>query len=54
MIKWFLATNLFIFGCAILQTCGAMWYFRTGSIKFGILYCLYASTNYVIWICKGE
>ena len=54
MLKWFLATNLFVFGCAILQTLGSFWYFKNGLIKFGILYFLYALTNYVIWFMKGE
>jgi len=54
MIKWFLSTNLFVFAVGILQTLGAFKYFKDGSFKFGLLYFLYALTNFVIWFCKGE
>lgn len=53
-MKWLLATNLFILGCGVLQTFGSLWYFKQGMIKFGVLYFLYALTNYVLWWCKGE
>lgn len=53
-MKWFLSTNLFVFAVGILQTCGAVQYFKQGTFKFGVLYFLYALTNFVIWVCKGE
>ena len=53
-MKWFLTTNLFVFACGVLQTLGALQYFKQGAYKFGILYFLYALTNFVIWWCKGE
>ena len=54
MFKWFLTTNLFVFAVGILQTCGAWKYLKDGSVKFALLYFLYALTNFVIWWCKGE
>jgi len=54
MLKWFLATNLFVFAVGILQSVGAIKYWKDGSPKFAILYILYAMTNFVIWWCKGE
>ena len=54
MIKWFLSTNLFVFAVGILQTLGAFKYFKDGAFKFGLLYFLYALTNFVIWFCRGE
>ena len=53
-MKWFLATNLFVFAVGILQTAGSIKYLKDGSPKFAILYFLYALTNFVIWACKGE
>jgi hypothetical protein len=54
MFKSFLATNLFVFAVGVLQLLGAVKYFKDGSLKFAILYFLYALTNFVIWICRGE
>ena len=46
--------NWFVFSVGILQTLGACLYFTQGKIKFSILYFLYALTNFVIFIMKGE
>jgi len=54
MWKQFLATNLFVFAVGVLQSFGAIKYFKDGNPKFAILYFLYALTNFVIWGCKGE
>jgi len=51
---WFIATNLFVFAVGILQIAGSFKYLKDGNIKFAILYFLYALTNVVIWVCKGE
>ena len=51
---WFISSNLFVLAVGVLQTLGAFKYFKDGMIKFGILYFLYALTNFVIWWCRGE
>ena len=53
-MNWFIKTNLFIFSVALLQTLGAFGYWKQGQWKFGLLYFLYALTNIVLWLCKGE
>ena len=42
--------NWFIFGCGALQLLGAIQYWCTGKLWFGVLYLLYALTNFVILI----
>ena len=51
---WFIATNLFVFAVGILQVAGSVKYLKDGNVKFAILYFLYALTNIVIWVCRGE
>ena len=46
--------NWFVFSVGILQTLGAMFYVSQGKWKFGLLYFLYALTNFVIFIMRGE
>ena len=54
MMKWFLASNLFVFSVGILQILGSFKYLKDGMWRFALLYFLYALTNFVIWACKGQ
>ena len=46
--------NWFVLSVGILQVMGAVYYHTTGKPMFGILYFLYALTNFVIFAMKGE
>lgn len=54
MIQWFLKSNLFLFACGILQLGGSVTFLIRKQPLFGILYFLYALTNFVLWIAKPQ
>ena len=40
--------NYFVLICGLLQIAGAIQYWSQGKFWFGVLYCLYGLTNFVI------